>query len=79
MKHTVHCLGAEEAHWLAGMSELAGNGHRVEVEGDDVTLDSDGLAVLAELPEDRDGHYDGELVWIGGTERPVYEQPAESA
>lgn len=63
--------GQEQAFWLAGMGTVVGSGHRVDVEGATVTLTGAALAVLAELPADHDGHYDGKHIWIGGTEYAV--------
>ena len=61
----------EQAEWLAQLPELVGNGHRVEVDGATATLSTDALAVLADLDEHDDGHYDGTHVWVGGTEYRV--------
>jgi hypothetical protein len=36
-----------------------------------VTLDQAALDVLAEQPDDCDGHFDGTYVWVGGSEYPV--------
>lgn len=41
------------------------------VNGTTVTLDETALAVLADQPDDADGHYDGTYIWVGGTEYPV--------
>jgi antitoxin (DNA-binding transcriptional repressor) of toxin-antitoxin stability system len=65
---TVTFASPEQAHFLADMPELVGNGHRVGVDGATVVLSRAALAVLAEQPDDRDGHFDGRHVWIGGSE-----------
>lgn len=62
---TINCGTAEQAEFLAGM------GHGAEADGTVVTLSEDTLAVLADLPADGDGHYDGRHVWIGGSEYRV--------
>jgi hypothetical protein len=64
----------DRAQWLADMPQLAGNGHRVEVDETGIaTLTGDALAVLAGLPNDVDGHYDGVNIWIGGYDHEVTE------
>lgn len=68
---TVDLGTAEHAQFLANMPQLAGNGHRVNVEGTTAALTTDALDVLADLPEDCDGHYDGTHIWIGGSEYTV--------
>jgi hypothetical protein len=62
---------AEQARFIADMPQLAGNNHRVDVDGAAVTLTDRALAVLAELSDEDDGHYDGEYIWIGGHGYPV--------
>jgi hypothetical protein len=62
------------AQQLADMPQLAGNGHRVDVDERGIaTLTGDALAVLAELPEDVDGHFDGVSIWIGGYDYEITE------
>lgn len=40
-------------------------------DGSTVHLTAAQLAILAELPDDGDGHYDGTHIWIGGSEYAV--------
>lgn len=68
---TITFATAEQAAFIAEMPELAGNGHPVVVMGVTAALDAEALAVLAELPDDNDGHYDGTHVWVGGSEYAV--------
>ena len=52
------------ADWFAGMPQL---GPRVvDTEGTVAYLTGEQLVVLAGLPKDVDGHYDGRQIWIGG-------------
>lgn len=71
MTATITLTSTEQAAWIAQLPELAGNGHRVDVDGNTVTLSADALDVLARLDEHADGHFDGQYVWIGGTEYQV--------
>ncbi len=61
----------EQATFIAEMPQLAGNGYRVAVIGTTAVLTAAALDVLADLPDDNDGHYDGSHVWIGGSKYPV--------
>lgn len=61
----------DRARFVAGLPELAGNGHVVDVDGRFILISRAALGVLAELPGDVDGHYDGVYVWVGGAEYAV--------
>ena len=63
-----------KAKFIVEMPQL--NGQRVSRAGTTVYLNTTALAVLAEQPEDHDGHFDGTYVWIGGSEYPVVMQSA---
>ena len=67
MTATITLTSPDQAQFIADMPQLAGNGHQVDVNGSTVTLTDDALEVLADLPEDNDGHFDGTAVYIGGT------------
>lgn len=67
----VDLLTVEAAEWLTTMPLLCGNGHRLTATGSVVELTDDTLAVLADLSEDTDGHYDGTYIWAGGSEYAV--------
>lgn len=57
------------AYFLAHMPQLLDDdGHNLEMVGARVTLTDAALEVLAGLPEDHDGHYDGTHIWIHGSE-----------
>jgi hypothetical protein len=60
-------VGERIAQYIADTLTLA-LGARPQVDGSTITLTADDLAQLAALPEDHDGHYDGKLIWVGGTD-----------
>lgn len=64
--YTADMGDTDMAQWIADMPQLAGNGHRVQVDGATVTLSGRALEVLAGLDSDNDGHYDGTGLWVGG-------------
>ena len=64
---TADLSDTDNATWLAQLPELHGNGHTVDITGSRVTLTQATLDVLADLSDERDGHYDGSLLWIDGT------------
>lgn len=68
MTATATFTTVEQAHCIATLPELAGNGHNVETDGPTIVLSDDALDVLADLDEHDDGHYDGTHIWIGGAE-----------
>lgn len=68
---SVDLVTAERAEWLVDMPQLRGNGHRLILVGTAVELTADALEILADLPEDNDGHFDGGAIYIGGTAYPV--------
>lgn len=41
---------------------------------DTMVFDGAVAAILRDLPEDCDGHFDGRHIWIGGSEYPVQAQ-----
>jgi hypothetical protein len=41
------------------------------LDGATIKIDDEALEVLAELDSETDGHYDGEHIWVGGSEYPV--------
>lgn len=71
MMHTVKLSTIAHAEYLRDCPELAGNGHVVDIDGTEAALSSDALEVLADFPGDADGHYDGQYIWIGGSEYEV--------
>lgn len=73
---TVTLATTDQAQALAAMPQLAA-GRRPDVSGTTVTIDADALNVLAELPDDNDGHYDGRYIWISGAEYPVIQERPE--
>lgn len=42
-----------------------------KVNGSTMTIDDQAIEILADIDDQTDGHYDGEAIWIGGTEYPV--------
>lgn len=73
--HRITFGDTAQVDYIANLTELIGNGHRVDIDGRTVTLTADALDVLAEFDEEWDGHYDGTHVWIGGTEYLVEGSP----
>lgn len=55
------------------IAETAAPNGRVQIDDDGhtATLNASALAVLANLSEDADGHFDGQHIWIQGTEYAV--------
>jgi len=49
-----------------------------ESPADIVVFDNAVARVLRELPNDYDGHFDGESIWIGGSPYPVHAASGES-
>jgi hypothetical protein len=65
----VTLASADHATWLADL--LAAHGLPVPTAGATVGLTPNALTFLRGVDEDQDGVYDGEHVWIGGTEYEV--------
>ena len=70
MDATITGLSTEQARYI--VDSIDPDAARVSGVGEDeVTISREGLAELAALPEDYDGHFDGQHVWVGGTEYAV--------
>lgn len=70
MDATITGLSTDQAHYI--VDSIDADAARVSAVGEDeVTISREGLDELAALPEDADGHFDGQYVWIGGTEYTV--------
>lgn len=63
---TVTLASADDAESLR---DLAAHGSTVEERT--VSLTPTGLAALADLDDEHDGHFDGTHIWVGGTEYAV--------
>jgi hypothetical protein len=59
------------AEYIAGHPALAATGRTATQTGTVVWLSRSALDVLADLPRDTDGHYDGQHIWIGKCGYPV--------
>lgn len=76
MDATITLTSGEQAYYLAQTIVTAtGSGvatSKTRRDGTrDVMLSKAALEALAELDEHSDGHFDGQYVWIGGTEYQV--------
>lgn len=68
------------AGWLVGSVALwaGGDDTHADWDGTVVALSSEALELMAALPEDNDGHFDGTHVRIGGTPYLMdYEVPSK--
>jgi hypothetical protein len=67
MDATITGLSTDQARYILD-TVTGAPAYRV---GNEVTVSPEGLDELAALDEHSDGHFDGQYVWIGGTEYAV--------
>ena len=68
---TVTFTSADQAKFVLDLIRPGAASEDAVVGATTLALSDDALGLLGELDEETDGHFDGEHVWIGGSEYPV--------